>query len=141
MNVDINWWGVVLATVASFAVGGIWYSRGVFGTMWGKLAGIKMDRKPTAGEMVPLLFLQLVASFVTAYVLAHFIFLAHAFFVNSWLSDSVSTAFWAWLGFTACRLATHDLFEGRRKKLTILNLSYELVTLLVMGFVLGWLHP
>jgi F0F1-type ATP synthase assembly protein I len=38
-------------------------------------------------------------------------------------------------------LLTHDLFEGRRKKLTILNVAFELVTLVVMGVIIGWLHP
>lgn len=141
MSVDINFWGVLLATLASMAVGGIWYSQGVFGKTWGKLAGVKMDRKPTANEMAPLLLIQLAASFITAYVLAHFVFLAHQFFANSWLTDSVTTAVWAWLGFTAARLVTHDLFEGRRKKLTLLNISHELVTLVVMGLIIGWLHP
>ena len=141
MSVDINWWGVVLATVASMAVGGIWYSKSVFGKTWGRLAGLKMDGKVSAGDMAPLLLIQFAASFITAYVLAHFVFLAHHFYADSWLSDAFSTAVWAWLGFTACRLATHDMFEGRRKKLTLLNLSHELVTFVVMGLVLGWLHP
>ena len=141
MNVDINWWGVVLATLSSMVVGSIWYARGVFGNTWARLAGVNMDRRPTANEMTWLMGLTLVASFITAYVLAHFVFLAHAFFKDSWMTDALTTAFWAWLGFTACRIFTHDIFEGRRKKLTLLNWGNELVTLLVMGFFLGLLHP
>jgi hypothetical protein len=113
----------------------------VFGKTWGNLAGVKMDRKPTAKEMMPLLGLTLLASLITAYILAHFVFLSHYFFRDSWVQDGVTTAFWAWLGFTACRLLVHDLFEGRRKKLTLLNAANELVTVLVMGLVIGWLHP
>lgn len=141
MSVDINLVGVLVATVASMAVGGIWYSQGIFGKTWGRLAGLKMDGKVTPGNMAPLLVVQFAASFITAYVLAHFAFLSHHFFANSWVSDSVSTALWAWLGFTVCRLATHDMFEGRRKKLTLLNGAHELVTFLIMGLIIGWLHP
>jgi hypothetical protein len=47
------------------------------------------------------------------------------------------TAFWAWLGFTASRIITHDAFEGRRKKLTLLTISHELVTFMVMGLIIG----
>jgi len=141
MNVDVNWIGVFAATLSSMVVGGIWYSNRVFGKKWAKLAGVKMGGKMTARNMAPLLVVQLLVSFITAYILAHFVFLTHSFFANSWLMDSVTTAFWAWLGFTAVRLLTHDMFEGRRKKLTLLNGAHELVTLLVMGLVLGLLHP
>jgi hypothetical protein len=48
---------------------------------------------------------------------------------------------WVWLGFTAARLYVHDAFEGRRKKLTMLNAAHELVTIEVMAIVLGLLKP
>jgi len=141
MVASINWWGVILATIASMAIGGIWYSQGVFGKTWAKLAGLKMDGKMTAGNMAPLLLIQFAASFITAYILAHFIFFMHHFYQDGWIEDGLVTAIWAWLGFTAARLATHDMFEGRRKKLTALNLSHELITLVVMGLIIGVLHP
>ncbi|MEJ0073778.1 MAG: DUF1761 domain-containing protein [Candidatus Saccharibacteria bacterium] len=122
-------------------MGGIWYSQGVFGKTWGRLANLKMDGKMTSANMAPLLLIQLASSFITAYVLAHFVFVMHYFFKDAWVTDAFVTAVWAWLGFTAARLATHDLFEGRRKKLTLLNLSHELVNLVVMGLIIGWLHP
>jgi hypothetical protein len=63
--------------------------------------------------------------------------LSNFFFGNSFLSSALQTAFWAWLGFTAARLITHDAFEGRPMKLTALNLGNELVTFLAMGLVIG----
>jgi hypothetical protein len=53
------------------------------------------------------------------------------------LQSALTTAFWAWLGFTAARIYTHDLFEGRPQKLTLITVSHELVTFLVMGLVIG----
>jgi hypothetical protein len=76
-------------------------------------------------------------SLLTAYILAHVSYLSYKFFGDSFLQDSLSTAFWLWLGLTASRIVTHDLFEGRRKKLTLLTISNEFVTLLVMGLVIG----
>jgi xanthine/uracil permease len=141
MDVNINYWAVLLAAISSMVVGSIWYARGVFGDMWGKLAGVKMDRKPGATEMTWLLGSTFVASLVTAFVLAHMAFLSNKFFGNSLTQDTVTTAIWLWLGLTAARIYVHDAFEGRRKKLTILNAAHELVTLLVMAVVLGWLKP
>ncbi len=141
MNVDVNYLAVLLAVVASMIVGSIWYAQSVFGRTWAKLAKIKMDGEMTFGNMAPLLAQVFVASLVSAYVLAHFVFLSHRFFGNSWMFDAVSTAFWAWLGLVAARIFTHDVFEKRPKALTLLTFGNELVTLLAMGAVIGWLHP
>jgi O-antigen ligase len=80
-----------------------------------------------------------IASFVTAYVLAYFTFVTHNYLQNSFLFDAVATGVLAWLGFTALRMFTHDTFEGRRKQLTILNATHELVTVLVMATIIGLL--
>lgn len=141
MSVEVNYWAVLLAGASSMAVGSIWYAKGVFGATWGKLAKVDMSKRVEGSQMALLLGLTFVASLITAYVLAHVSYLSHSFFGNSWLQDSVSTAFWLWLGFTATRMLTHDLFEGRRKKLTLLNWGNELVTVLVMALIIGWLHP
>ncbi|TAH35167.1 DUF1761 domain-containing protein [Candidatus Saccharibacteria bacterium] len=141
MQVEVNYLAVFLAAASSMVVGSVWYAKGVFGATWAKLAKVDMGRKPKPGEMAMLLGLTFVASLVTAYVLAHVIYISNSFFGNSWLQDSVTTAFWLWLGFTAMRVLTHDLFEGRRKKLTLLTWGNELVTVLFMALVIGWLHP
>jgi hypothetical protein len=138
VEVQINYLAVLLAAASSMVVGSIWYSKGVFGRVWGRLAHIKMDRKPRAGEMVWLLGSTFVASLVTAYVLAHVAFLSFNFFDQEFLQSALTTAFWLWLGFTAARIYVHDAFEGRRKKLTLLNAAHELVTLMVMAAVIGW---
>jgi hypothetical protein len=139
MEVVINWWAVILATLSTMVVGTIWYSKSVFGKSWMKLIG-KTDKDMAKNSAVRPILLTLVVSFITAYVLAHVTFLANHFFGNSFLQDALSTAFWMWLGFTAARIITHDAFEGRPMKLTWLTISHELVTLLVMGLVIGLIH-
>ena len=42
-----------------------------------------------------------------------------------------------WIGFTASRMITHDLFDRRPSSLTALNLAHELVTVVVMGLIIG----
>lgn len=137
MEVEINYWAVLLAGLSTMAVGFFWYSPSVFGNMWMKLAKVTPNRKMTASEQGIMYGLALLASLVTAYVLAHVTFLSHHFFNNSFLQDAMTTAFWLWLGFTAARLGVHDLFEGRRKKLTLLNASHEFVTIMVMALIIG----
>jgi ABC-type Fe3+ transport system permease subunit len=136
MNVEVNYVGVVLAMLSSMVIGSIWYARPVFGNMWIKLAKVDMKKGKGSDVWKPIV-VTLVVSLITAYVLAHVAFLSNRFFGNSFLQDSLSTAFWLWLGLTAARFVTHDAFEGRPWKLTVLNISHELVTILVMGLIIG----
>lgn len=135
--VEINYMAVFLAAASSMIVGSIWYSMGVFGKTWAKLARVDMNKKTSGAEMTRLLSLTFIASLVTAYVLAHVTFLSHDYFQNSFMQDAMSTGFWVWLGFTFARMLTHDLFEGRRKKLTLLNAGNEFVTIMVMALIIG----
>lgn len=135
MGVEVNYIAVVLAMLSSMVVGSIWYARPVFGNAWIKLAKVNMNKKGPA-MWVPLA-VTAVVSLITAYVLAHVAYLSNQFFGNSFLMDSLSTAFWLWLGLTGARFVTHDAFEGRPWKLTAINVSHELVTLLVMGAIVG----
>lgn len=138
MNVEVNYVAVLLATLSTMVVGSIWYTPKVFGNTWMKLAGLK--QKDLEKNGIKPILITVVVSFITAYVLAHVAFLSNAYFKHSFLQDSVTTAFWVWLGFTAARIITHDAFEGRRKKLTLLTISHELVTFLTMGVIIGLVH-
>jgi len=144
MEVEVNYWAVLLAAASSMVVGSVWYMPKAFGNSWAKMARVdieKMGRDWKPAKMVWVYGSVFVASLVTAYVLAHVTFLSHEFFKNTWMSDALSTAFWLWLGLTAARLYVHDTFEGRRKKLTLLNAAHELVTVVVMALIIGWLQP
>lgn len=136
MDVQVNYWAVLIAMFSSMAVGSIWYSRGVFGNTWIKLAKITMSKNGSA--VLPIVATAIV-SLITAYVLAHVAFLSNQFFHNSFLQDAVTTAFWLWLGLTAARFITHDAFEGRPVKLTVINISHEFVTILIMGAIIGFM--
>ena len=144
MDVDVNGWAVVLAALSSMVVGSLWYMPSMFGKAWQKYTGVdaeKMRKGQSSGQMAWMYGSVFVASLVTAYVLAHVTFLANKFFGDSFMSDALQTAFWLWLGFTAARVYVHDTFEGRRKKLTLLTAGHELVTMLVMGFIIGAMQP
>jgi hypothetical protein len=135
MEVQVNWLAVILATLSTMVVGSIWYSKNVLGNTWIKLA--KLDPKKMKQSGIKPILVTVVVSFLTAYILAHVSFLSNQFFKDSFLQDSLTTAFWMWLGFTAARIITHDSFEGRPKKLTLLTISHELITFMVMGLIIG----
>lgn len=134
MDVQVNIAAVFAAMASSLVVGSIWYARAVFGKTWMKLAKVKVGESSDALKPIAI---TMVVSLITAFVLAHVTFLSNQYFQNSFLEDSLMTAFWMWLGFTAARFITHDAFEGRPAKLTVINIGNEFVTLMLMGLVIG----
>jgi hypothetical protein len=137
MDVQVNYLAVLLAAVSSMVVGMIWYAKPVFGNIWMKLA--KIDDNKAKKGMPKAMVAAFVCSLLTAYVLAHVTYLSNSYFGNSFLQDAVTTAFWLWLGISAARVITHDAFEQRDMKLTALTIGNQLVTLVVMGAVIGLL--
>jgi hypothetical protein len=135
MDVEVNFLAVIAAMISSMVVGSIWYAQSVFGREWIKLA--KIDMKKDRDSVWRPIAITMVVSLITAYVLAHVAYLSNQFFGNSFLQDSLSTAFWMWLGFTAARFITHDAFEDRPPKLTLINISHEAVTIMLMGLIIG----
>jgi hypothetical protein len=135
MEVNVNYIAVVLAMLSSMVVGSIWYAQATFGKVWAKLA--KIDMKKNTGSVFRPIAITAVVSLITAYVLAHVTFLSNQYFDNSFLQDALMTAFWLWLGLTAARFVTHDAFEGRPVKLTVINIGNEFVTIMVMGLIIG----
>jgi len=132
---DINYWGVVLATLSSMVVGSIWYTPKVFGNYWMDAAGVTPSGK--ARDALGPIALTLVVSFVTAWVLAGAAFISWKFYGGSFFTNSVITGLILWAGFTAARFAAHDAFDRRPVGLSVLNISHELVTILIMSLIIG----
>jgi hypothetical protein len=132
---EINWLAVVLATVSSMVIGAVWYAKPVFGRRWMRLSGISED-DTQKGAALPLI-ITFIVSFFTAAVLAGSAAIAQHFYEGDFLLNAVLTGVILWIGFTASRMLTHDLFDRRPSSLTVLNLAHELVTIVVMGLIIG----
>ena len=129
---EINIWAVLLATLSTMIVGSIWYLPKVFGSWWEKAARVE-----NPANAVRAIVITVIVSFVSAWVLAGAAAIAQEFYGGSFLVNTMVTAIILWAGFTAARFITHDAFENRPKLLTLLNVSHELVTFVVMGLVIG----
>jgi hypothetical protein len=134
---EINYWAVVLAMLSSMLVGSIWYTPKVFGSYWMRVAKVDPDGPSAVGAIVA----TLLVSFITAWVLAGATFISWSFYGGGYLWNAVLTAGILWAGFTAARFITHDAFERRPSGLTILNIAHELVTLVLMGVIIGVWPP
>jgi|JI6StandDraft_1071083.scaffolds.fasta_scaffold21007_2 uncharacterized membrane protein YGL010W len=134
MNIEINWLAVVFATCAGMVVAGTWYSK-AFGEQWRKLTGVTAADSKRAGS-TPLV-LTLLANFTTACLLAAAISVFAAQLDSSMIMTSLLVGFFSWLGFSATTLLTHNAFELKNPKLTLINSGYQLTLFLLMALVIG----
>jgi hypothetical protein len=138
MFVDVNYWAVILATLSTLVVGSIWYTPKVFGTRWAQLAKVDLDN---TGGAVGAIVTTVIVSFITAWVLALATQTAWVAFGGGYLGTAVAVGVMLWAGFTAARFITHDAFERRPAALTLMNISHELVTVVIMALIIGVWPP
>jgi hypothetical protein len=130
----INYLVVLVAAIAAYAVGAIWYSPIGFGKQWMKLSGIskddmhKMPLTPVQAMSLGFLFTLLIS-----YVFAHFV----VYIGVTDLPSALTLGFWAWLGFGFTTLAHSWLYEGKSLKLFLFNAAHLLVAFLAMAAVYG----
>lgn len=139
MEFDVNWLSVILATFSAFVVGAAWYSRPLLGNQWMKLSGVT-EEMVKKGPGVRAWAQTGLAAFLQAFVLYNVIYLWDFYYTdNSWFSAAIIASLVMWAGFQLAVLLTHDSFEQRPIKLTLINAGNQLVTLLVMGVIIGLL--
>ncbi len=70
---DVNYIAVLVAAVAQFVVGAIWYMP-IFGKLWGQIHGFqklsKSQQKEAQQQMMPMLVVQFIGTLLTTVVLA-----------------------------------------------------------------------
>jgi hypothetical protein len=138
--VPINYLAVVVAALASMAIGFLWYGP-LFGKTWMKLAGVAPKRKTAAKKkgagMEKTYFLAFLGSLIMSNVLAHSLIFAAAYYEMSGITAGLMSGFWNWLGFIAPVTLGAVLWEGKPWKLWLLSNGCYLVSLLVMGTILA----
>jgi hypothetical protein len=126
----INWLAVVVAALSAFAIGGLWFSPLLFSRIWMSSAGLTEEQLKT-GNKGKIFGVTAILSFVMALNLAMF------------LNDPKTTLAWgATAGFLAgiwtfCAIAIVGLFEMKSWTWIFLNGLYSLLSLTVMGLILG----
>ena len=94
MDVPVNYWAVLLAAVAGWFIGWLWYGP-FFGKKYMKWSGVSMTAaKKNLNPKIAML-LGLGTFYLVALVLAHLLFLTGVFD----LRGAKELAFWIWLGF------------------------------------------
>jgi hypothetical protein len=141
MDVVINYWAVIGATIVAFVLGGVWFGP-LFGKQWMRLVGITHEQMEAAKEkgvkgMWRSYALMAVGTLVMAYVLAHVIAYAAVFSGSSGADAGIAAGVSVWVGFVAPVMLGTVLWEGRPWKYWFITGGYYLVSLIVMGIILA----
>ncbi len=140
MELKINFWAILVAVVVNFILGFIWYTP-LFGKAWGKEMGFDPDMKPDKSVMLKGMLFMLIGNLLFAGVLAHNI--AAWQFVPGVremgpLSNTLTAAFFTWLGFYLPGELGATVWEQHSWKLFGINTGYHLASLLVVAFILTY---
>jgi len=129
----VSWVAVIGATVAGIVIGFIWYAPPVLGRRWARASGVEL---PQPGQTQPTTYLAaVVTALVTAYVLA---VLSGALGAAT-LGEGAVVGAVVWLGFVAPYLASGVFFERRSPEWWAINAGQAVVSLVVMGAIIGYL--
>ena len=140
-HIEINMVAVLIAVVANFVLGFIWYTP-LFGKAWGKEMGFDMTKRPPAGAMVKGMVIMVIGNFLMAYVFAHNI---AAWDPISWgqpastaspMQNAAMAAFFTWLGFYVPTDLNTVAWEMKSWKLFFINTVYHLLALFVVAVIL-----
>ena len=128
----INWIAVLVATLASFALGALWYSPALFGKAWQREAGLS-DEQLAKGNKARIFGLTLVLAFLAAWNFANFLGPRPS------LALGLGAGASAGLLWVAGSMGINYLFERKSFKLFAINAGYHTVQFAIFGLVLALL--
>ena len=125
---DLNWLAILVAAVAFFAVGALWYQPKVMGARWMKAAGVDPSKaSPNPGIFVG----TLIAYFLMAMVLA---MIAQGIGGSSF-SDGLVLGLVTGVVFVGAQAWVNVTFEGRSMDLVLVNGGIGVIGHVIMGVI------
>jgi hypothetical protein len=130
----VNIWAILIAALATFGLGAIWYT--LLSRPWMRAIG-KSEEECKEGMRGPAAYLPfaiaLVAAFVMAWMLAGV--MLHIGEVS--VRGGMISGALIWLGFVITTMGVNHAFRGDRPALTLIDGGYWLAALLIQGAVIG----
>lgn len=141
-DIHVNWLAVLTSVVASFAIGSLWYGP-LFGKIWAKAMNLAEGARPSGAEIARGSALNLVGTFLMAYVLAHDVAVWRP---STWSAGADQpphvygffAGFFVWVGFVVPVLLNGVAFEKRSWKVFGIGAGYQFLSLQAMGMILAF---
>jgi hypothetical protein len=130
---EFNILAVIAAALATFVLGGLWYSPALFGKAWQREAGVTDEQMRTSNKAL-IFGLAFVLSLIAAFVFAMFLG------PRPPVSLGLGAGFSAGLCWVAASFGISYLFEQRSLKLWLINAGYHTLQFTIIGLVLALWH-
>jgi hypothetical protein len=128
----INYIAVLVAAVAGWMVGAVWYMA--LATPWMAATGVTREQIEATGASLPFV-LAFAADVIMAWVLAGII--GHLGPGQVTVRNGVISGAFLWLGFVITTMAVNNSFAMRSRMLLLIDGTYWLLVLIVMGAIIG----
>ncbi len=131
LTLDVNWMAIMLATLASVALGMGWYM--VLSSQWVLATGKKKeDLVGSDGRFAPFAF-----SSVSQLVMAYFIAVLTPAIMGGVtdLNNALRVAIYMWLGFIITAMVINHRYQNMSWKLTLIDGGYLLAVVLAVVIV------
>ncbi len=131
---NINYLAVIVAAIAGFALGSLWYSSALFGKAWQKELGFT-DEYLKEGNMAKI--------FGFAFLLMIIMSLGMSFLIRGHFDGQVDMlsglkhGFYIGLVFVGTSMGINVLFQRKSFKLWFIDAGYQILILCIMGAVIG----
>jgi hypothetical protein len=132
---NVNILAVIVAAVATFALGAVWYSPMLFAKQWMQAHGYTPDKLEAMKKrgLTRAYAVSALCYLVMAYVLA----LLASYTQAASFAQGLWLGFLAWLGFAAPIGLTANMFSDNPIAVWVIDAGYQLAYLLLMGVILS----
>jgi len=134
---ELNWLAILVAFVAFFVIGAIWFAPKTFYPLWVKAMGSDPQKSPNAHGMAltfGLTALGALVQVVATAIVIHFVSAASG--PVGPLGGAV-TGLLLGVGIAAASSLSHRLFGGQGLRVWIIEVGGDVVSLTVAGLILG----
>lgn len=132
---NVNILAVVVAAVATFILGAVWYSQLLFAKHWMQAHGYTPERLEEMRKkgVTRAYAVSVLCYLVMAYVLA----LLASYTQATSLAQGLWLGFLVWLGFAATIGLTANMFSDKPIAVWVIDAGYQLAHLLLMGVIVA----
>ncbi len=137
---SLSYWPVLIAAVASFLFGAVWY--GSLARQWMDAAGLTsagMEQRKAAMGSIPWPYIiTFIALLVMCWMFAGVLLHLARSGMTLGVRAGMITGFFLWFGFVITTMSVNHAFQGARRTLTLIDGGHWLGVLLLQGAILGW---
>jgi hypothetical protein len=128
-----NWLAIAVAAVAYFMVGGLWYSKVLFGNTWIKSTGIDMSKPGAKTGVGGVMAMTFILEFIICVALA---MLVYRLALIGGVLSGIKLGLLTGVCFSAIVICISYLYQGKPRSLTFIDGGYHLVGNIVAAVIL-----